>query len=177
MPFNACLRIIGTERGRSAARFVAEDTATGVQYPMFMTEMLAIVATRDHRLWGHRRHLDRLQTRRELRHPTRSAGELMEPYSYFVERLEGLDALLVAAFQDKDDLAAWLKANPLPKYRVTKHRRSEGYLEVVDLEEIASGLAEELDRIRSVTAPEPPRRWWHRIPGLRWWWEEGDETP
>lgn len=44
-PFTASLRIVGTERGRSAARFVAEDTETGCRYPMFMTEMLAIIQT------------------------------------------------------------------------------------------------------------------------------------
>lgn len=44
-PFNASLRIIGTERGQSAARYIAEDIETGCQYPMFMTEMLAIVQT------------------------------------------------------------------------------------------------------------------------------------
>ncbi|MET8430082.1 hypothetical protein [Nocardia sp. NPDC004860] len=42
-PFTASLRIVGTERGRSAARYIAEDIETGCQYPMFMTEMLAIV--------------------------------------------------------------------------------------------------------------------------------------
>jgi hypothetical protein len=42
-PFEAALAIVGTERGQSAARFIAENTETGVQYPLFMTELLAIV--------------------------------------------------------------------------------------------------------------------------------------
>lgn len=42
-PFNATLRVIGTERGQSAARFLLEDIDTGVTYPMFMTEMLAML--------------------------------------------------------------------------------------------------------------------------------------
>jgi hypothetical protein len=48
--FEAALRVVGTERGQSAARFIVEDTATGVQYPLFMTELLAIVqhATIEH---------------------------------------------------------------------------------------------------------------------------------
>lgn len=41
-PFEATLRIVGTERGQSAARFIAENTETGVRYPVFMTELLAI---------------------------------------------------------------------------------------------------------------------------------------
>lgn len=44
-PFKAALRIVGTERGQSAARFIAEDTETGTRYPMFMTELLAVVQT------------------------------------------------------------------------------------------------------------------------------------
>ncbi len=49
-PFEAALSIVGTERGCSAARFIAEDTVTGVRYPLFMTELLAIIqnATIDH---------------------------------------------------------------------------------------------------------------------------------
>ncbi|MFE5290421.1 hypothetical protein ACFRAQ_36205 [Nocardia sp. NPDC056611] len=43
--FDASLRIVGTVRGQSAARYVAEDIETGRQYPMFMTEMLAIIQT------------------------------------------------------------------------------------------------------------------------------------
>ncbi|MGY1946666.1 hypothetical protein [Nocardia asiatica] len=42
-PFAAALRIVGTVRGQSAARFIAEDTETNIQYPMFMTELLAII--------------------------------------------------------------------------------------------------------------------------------------
>ncbi|MFE2994178.1 hypothetical protein ACFXG4_04090 [Nocardia sp. NPDC059246] len=42
-PFEASLRIVGTVRGQSAARYIAEDIETGCQYPMFMTEMLAII--------------------------------------------------------------------------------------------------------------------------------------
>lgn len=49
-PFEAALRVVGTERGQSAARFILEDTTTGVRYPLFMTELLAIIqnATIDH---------------------------------------------------------------------------------------------------------------------------------
>ncbi|QOH59917.1 hypothetical protein [Rhodococcus rhodochrous] len=42
-PFQAQLRIIGTERGQSAARFVAENVDTGVRYPIFITDILAII--------------------------------------------------------------------------------------------------------------------------------------
>ncbi len=42
-PFEAALHIVGTERGRSAARFIAENTETGARYPLFMTDLLAIV--------------------------------------------------------------------------------------------------------------------------------------
>jgi len=41
--FEARLRIIGTERGQSAARFVAEHVDTGVRYPIFITDILAII--------------------------------------------------------------------------------------------------------------------------------------
>lgn len=39
--FSARLRVAGTERGRSAARFILEDD-DGHRYPMFMTDMLAL---------------------------------------------------------------------------------------------------------------------------------------
>ncbi|MGW1743947.1 hypothetical protein ACWCPQ_34715 [Nocardia sp. NPDC001965] len=42
-PFKVALRVVGTERGQSAARFVLKDTASGVRYPLSMTELLAIV--------------------------------------------------------------------------------------------------------------------------------------
>lgn len=42
-PFEAALRIVGTERGRSAAHFIAEHTETGVRYTVFMTDLLHIV--------------------------------------------------------------------------------------------------------------------------------------
>jgi hypothetical protein len=41
--FRAQLRILGTERGQSAARFIAEDVETGVRYPIFITDILAII--------------------------------------------------------------------------------------------------------------------------------------
>ncbi|WP_416565071.1 hypothetical protein [Nocardia testacea] len=42
-PFTGALRIVSVERGRSAARFILEDKATGHQYPMFLTDMLAVM--------------------------------------------------------------------------------------------------------------------------------------
>lgn len=42
-PFRARLRITGLERGRSAARFTAENVDTGVTYPIFMTDLLHII--------------------------------------------------------------------------------------------------------------------------------------
>ncbi|WP_329405481.1 hypothetical protein OG563_26835 [Nocardia vinacea] len=41
-PFAATMHIVDMHRGRSAARFVAEDE-NGTEYPMFMSELLAIV--------------------------------------------------------------------------------------------------------------------------------------
>jgi hypothetical protein len=37
--FMAQMRLVGTYRGRSAPRFVLEDTATGITYPTFLHDM------------------------------------------------------------------------------------------------------------------------------------------
>ncbi|WP_051165357.1 hypothetical protein [Nocardia testacea] len=42
-PFTATLRIVDYIRGRSAARFVLEDKATGLTFPMFLTDMLNVL--------------------------------------------------------------------------------------------------------------------------------------
>lgn len=42
-PFEATLVLVGTERGRSAARFIWMDPATNTRYPMFMSGMQALV--------------------------------------------------------------------------------------------------------------------------------------
>jgi hypothetical protein len=42
-PFQANLRLIGYERGRSAARFVWEDWEIGTRYPMFMSSMVELL--------------------------------------------------------------------------------------------------------------------------------------
>lgn len=41
-PFTATLTLTGTERGRSAMRFLWEDEATGATYPMFATDMAGL---------------------------------------------------------------------------------------------------------------------------------------
>lgn len=41
--FEASMRLVRTERGRSAVRFILEDTSTGVQYPTFLVDMEYII--------------------------------------------------------------------------------------------------------------------------------------
>lgn len=41
-PFDASLKLIGAERGRSAAHFIWEDNE-GREYPMFLTDMIALL--------------------------------------------------------------------------------------------------------------------------------------
>lgn len=45
--FEARMQVTGMERGRSAARFTVKDTKTGVEYPVFMSDMLTLVTTTD----------------------------------------------------------------------------------------------------------------------------------
>lgn len=42
LPFQASMRVVDMERGRSAARFILQST-TGIRYPVFMTDMLDIM--------------------------------------------------------------------------------------------------------------------------------------
>jgi len=42
-PFNARMKVIDMERGRSAARFTLQDIDTGKTYPMFMVDILAML--------------------------------------------------------------------------------------------------------------------------------------
>lgn len=44
--FTAIMQVSGMERGRSAARFILTDTQTGIDYPMFMTDMLDLIKRR-----------------------------------------------------------------------------------------------------------------------------------
>ena len=41
--FPAIMQITGMERGRSAARFTLKDVESGAVFPMFMTDMLALL--------------------------------------------------------------------------------------------------------------------------------------
>lgn len=41
--FFARMKVVGMERGRSAARFIVEDTSTGKRYPLFMKDMLEMI--------------------------------------------------------------------------------------------------------------------------------------
>jgi hypothetical protein len=43
--FEAQMFITGQERGRSAARFTVKDISTGVEYPVFMSDMLTLLTT------------------------------------------------------------------------------------------------------------------------------------
>lgn len=45
--FQAQMIITGMERGRSAARFTVKDIGTGIEYPVFMSDMLTLVTTTD----------------------------------------------------------------------------------------------------------------------------------
>jgi len=47
VPFTATLTLTGTERGRSAMRFLWYDAATSAKYPMFATDMAALVMSKD----------------------------------------------------------------------------------------------------------------------------------
>ncbi len=42
-PFAAEMRVVGYERGRSAARFELQDVETGVTYPLFLSDLLPIL--------------------------------------------------------------------------------------------------------------------------------------
>lgn len=42
-PFEATLLLVNYERGRSAARFIWEDSTTSTRYPMFMSGMVDLV--------------------------------------------------------------------------------------------------------------------------------------
>lgn len=46
-PFMATLVLTGTERGRSAMRFLWKDTVTGNTYPMFATDIAALITSKD----------------------------------------------------------------------------------------------------------------------------------
>lgn len=42
-PFESELEIVDYERGRSAARFIAKDAESGIRYPVFLTDMMALI--------------------------------------------------------------------------------------------------------------------------------------
>jgi hypothetical protein len=41
-PFRTEMHIVTYERGRSAARMILEDAATGIHYPMFLSDFVAM---------------------------------------------------------------------------------------------------------------------------------------
>lgn len=47
-PFEAEFDIIDYERGRSAARFIAKDTETGILYPIFLSDMMDLIPHLNH---------------------------------------------------------------------------------------------------------------------------------
>lgn len=51
-PFEATLRVVSYERGRSAMRFILQDVVTGIKYPMFLSDVFQYLEGAEiQRLW------------------------------------------------------------------------------------------------------------------------------